>query len=153
MKFEPKIQTQFKKAGWFSGRNIEPKLNSISTLDTYPHFAKEFLKQYGNLKVETNISTGKVFLDFTPIFSGFFKPSSLIEISPYGGMKTYAIAYYPTDHLIVECDDEGHIYLFGDVTIMLSENFKNGIEKLIMEDYSNIKEWHPDIKQWKSERY
>ncbi len=93
MKLKEEVENRFKKAGWFPGRNIESKFNSISKLDTYPNFAKEFLKQYGDLNVETNISTGKIYLDFTPIFSGFFKPNSLIENSPYGGMKTYAIAY------------------------------------------------------------
>ncbi len=36
---------------------------------------------------------------------------------------------------------------------MLSDNFKDGIEKIISENYSDTKEWHPDVKEWKEERY
>lgn len=47
MKFKKEVEELFKKAGWYKGRNVKQKF------DTIPRF-QEFLYEYGNLGLETH---------------------------------------------------------------------------------------------------
>lgn len=39
----------------------------------------------------------------------------------------------------------------GDFPCLVSKDFKIGIEKVIMEDYSDTLEWNPETKEWVEE--
>ena len=43
MKFRKEVEEQFKKAGWFEGRNISEKFDAIPRFNEFPDFVKEFL--------------------------------------------------------------------------------------------------------------
>ena len=51
--FREEVQEQFKKAGWFEGRNIKRTLEKVKNFDKLPLFLKEFLYEYGDLEVKT----------------------------------------------------------------------------------------------------
>jgi hypothetical protein len=155
MKFKKEVAQLFAKAGWYTGRNLKAKYDKISHFHELPSFLKEFLYEYGDLKIETykyhpEDVTGVLDLTLHEKWSESFP---LHQISPYGNMKTYSIGYYALDNAICECDDKGGIYMMSDAPTLMSENFIEGIEKVIMEDYTNTLEWHFDVKQWKEERF
>ena len=78
-----------------------------------------------------------------------FKINSYLDSpSPYGNILTFPIAYYHLDVTIMECDAEGKIYMSGDFPALISTDFKEGIEKVIMEDYSDTLQWNPKKKIW-----
>ncbi len=156
MKFEPNIQAQFKKAGWIKGQKQKTYYDALPQFEELPDFLKKFLYEYGNLAVETlPITPGGVTecLDMT-VHKEWAEINELIEDgSEYNLEKLYAIGQYEIDSACYFCDDSGKVFLMGDIQVKMSDNFKEGIEKIISEDHSNTKEWHPDVKKWKVERY
>lgn len=154
MKFKKEVQELFKKAGWYEGRNVKEVFDKVSRFNEYPELLKEFLYEYGDLKVETDTEFAKGILDFTVVSSGFYEiEESLDNPRYYGNIITFPLADYHLDSASLECDSEGRVYMVGDFPTLMSEDFKTGIEKAIMEDYSDTKEWHPDVKEWKEEPY
>lgn len=49
---------------------------------------------------------------------------------------------------MVACDDEGKIYMLGDYTFLRSETFNEGIERLLIDDWSGTLEFHEEKKSW-----
>ena len=156
MKFEPHIQAQFKKAGWVEGKSQKAFYDALPKFETLPSFLKEFLYEYGNLEVETlPITPGGVTgtLDMT-VHKEWAKINEFIEDgAEYNLGNLYAIGLYEIDSAYFVCDDSGSIFKIGDVQTQISDNFKKGIIKIISEDYSDTKHWHPDVKEWKDEKY
>ncbi len=76
--------------------------------------------------------------------------SYLEKPSLKNNVLTFPVGFYQNSHDngIVECDQFGTIYLMGEFPIIVSKNFKNGIEKIIIEDYSDTFEWNPVNKTW-----
>lgn len=148
MEFITDVENQFKKAGWFEGRSVKSKFDKISKIDQYPQFLKDFLYEYGDLIVPTSAKHAKGTLKLNSITSGFFNENSLINIQYYGNIKTYAIGYYDLDNTTLECDETGKVYMSGDFPCLISDDFKKGIEKVIMEDYSNTLQWDDEMEQW-----
>ncbi len=156
MKFEPHIQAQFKKAGWVEGKSQKAFYDALPKFETLPSFLKEFLYEYGNLAIETfPITPGGVTgtLDMT-VHKIWAEIDELIEDgSEYNLGNLYAIGQYAINSACYFCDDSGKVFQMGDIQVKISDNFKEGIEKIISEDYSDTKEWHPEVKEWKEERY
>lgn len=156
MKFKKEVQELFEKAGWYEGRNVKSVYKKISRFDEYPEFIKEFLYEYGNLKVKTETQFSEAFLDFRILPQQRYDLGSFLDFprSDFGNeLYTFPIAYYHLDVSLLQCDSKGKVYMAGDFPTLVSEDFKTGIEKVLMEDYSNTKEWHPDIQEWKEEQY
>ncbi|WP_430411000.1 hypothetical protein [Kordia sp.] len=76
--------------------------------------------------------------------------SYLEKPSLKNNVLTFPIGFYHNsdDNGTIECDQNGTIYLMGEFPIIVSKDFKNGIEKIIMEDYSDTFEWNPIDKIW-----
>lgn len=156
MTFKKEVQDLFKKAGWHEGRNLQAKFDGLAKFNQYPDFLKEFLYEYGDLSVETFRATPDEVIGILnlSLHKTWAKDNALVnESSYYGGMKTFAIGYYDLDHATCVCDADGKVYVLSDAPTMIAENFQEGIEKIIMEDYENVKEWHFDVKEWKEERF
>ena len=155
MKFKKEVQDLFKKAGWYEGRSIRQKFDAIPRFSEFPEFLKEFLYEYGDVELETykeNQNDPTAILDFKALLKGYFKISEYLDKpSSYGNITTFPIAYYDLDVTVMECDAEGKIYMTGDFPALISTNFKEGIEKIIMEDYSNTLQWNPKKKIWVEE--
>ena len=150
--FRKEVQEQFKKAGWSSGRNVQTTFNKIKGFEKFPQFLKDFLYEYGGLKLKTLTKYADGCLDFNALAKGYFLVNKyLTEPAYYGGKFTFPIAYYDLDNATLECDAEGKIYMSGDFPVLVSDDFKTGIEKVIMEDYSDTLQWNPEIKQWVDE--
>ncbi len=156
MKFEPHIQAQFKKAGWVEGKSQKAFYDALPKFETLPSFLKEFLYEYGNLEVETIPlrTNGPIgILDMT-VHKEWAEINELIEDgTEYNLGNLYAIGHYSIDSAYFVCDDSGKIFKIGDVQTQMSDNFKEGIEKIISINYFDTKHWHPDVKEWKEERY
>ena len=91
-------------------------------------------------------------MDFKALTKGIYPIESYLKKSRnYGNIYTFPIADYPLEAATLECDLEGRIYLAGDFPCLVSNNFKTGIEKVILEDYTNTKQWNPEIKKWVNE--
>ncbi|CAL2079924.1 conserved hypothetical protein [Tenacibaculum sp. 190524A05c] len=159
MKFKKEVEELFKKSGWFEGRNVEDVFSKIPRFNEYPEFLKDFLFEYGDLKVETfkhNPEDVTAHLDLTVLPNSRYKLSEFLDVPRKNFGKdlfTFPIGYYHLDVSLLQCDKDGKVYMIGDFPTLVSDDFKTGIEKVIMEDYSDTKEWHPDVKEWKKEQY
>lgn len=155
MKFKKEVQELFKKAGWYEGRSVKQKFDAIPRFQEFPDFLKEFLYEYGDLMIETHKYEDDdvtAHLNTKSLLEGYFKINSYLDNpSPYNNEMIFPIAYYHLDVTIMECDLEGKIYMSGDFPALISNNFKEGIEKVIMEDYSDTLQWNPKKKIWVEE--
>lgn len=151
MEFKLEVQKKFENAGWYSGRNISNLVNKIKGIDNCPDFIVDFLKEYGDLDVVTETKYVKSTLNFKTLFNGWFENFMLEEIYFVNDSKVFSLAYYEMDHAVLYVDLFGKVYLGGDNPILVSNDFKTGIEKVIMEDYTDTLEWNPETKQWVEE--
>ena len=150
--FRKEVQEKFQKAGWFEGRDVKSVFDKINGFDKFPEFLKEFFYEYGDLDVKTLTKYSDGNMDFKAITKGIYKLDGyLSKMRHYGNVFTFPIAYYPLENASLECDAEGRVYMVGDYECLVSNDFKTGIEKVIMEDYSDTLEWNPETKQWVDE--
>lgn len=155
MKFRKEVEDQFKKSGWYEGRSVKQKFDVIPRFQEFPDFLKEFLYEYGDLMVETykhNSDRVTAHLDTKAILKGYFDIDSYLDTpSEFNNIMTFPIGYYLLDTAVMECDIKGKIYMNSDFPALMSNDFKTGIEKVIMEDYSNTLQWNPNKKIWVEE--
>lgn len=155
MKFKKEVQEQFRKAGWYEGRNLKKKYDKINGFHELPDFLKEFLYEYGDLLVETN--------DPNNTFTGTLNLKAVsrkrLKIKTYlqkpsleGNVLTFPVGFYQNTHFLytVECDKTGAIYLMGEFPAKFKTSFKKGIEKIILEDHSGL-DWDYQDQIWEEE--
>ena len=113
MEFKKNIQEQFKKAGWYQGRNVKRLFESkIKNFEQLPIHVKEFHINYGNLLIE----------DCKPYKSDVINTlntdiqyvENIIEDRFPFSKRLFRIGYYYPDHYMVFTDNEKNIYLVGD---------------------------------------
>ena len=153
MKFKKEVQLLFEKAGWHPGRNVKEKFDEIPRFEEFPDFVKDFLYEYGDLEVETyrypeDDVVGVI--NTKALLLGYFKIDKYLdEKSSFGEhIKTFPIAYYDLDNAGLECDIEGKVYMSSDFPNLMSDNFVEGIERVMMEDYSETVYWDKVEKAW-----
>jgi hypothetical protein len=153
MKFRKEVQEQFKKAGWYEGRNLQKKFDKIKNFKELPSFLKEFLYEYGDLLVQTYDPEKK----FNATFNLKAVPRKKLKIRSYlagpnlpGNILTFPVGEYQQSHYpyTIECDKMGAIYLIGEFPAKFETNFKEGIEKIMMEDHSDSLDWDEQNKVW-----
>lgn len=153
MKFTEKVQKQFKKAGWHQGRNTISRYENADILryTDFPLFLKNFLKEYGDLKVEdckpyeSNVTN---ILKLGVPYAGYDKDEYYEEDLMLHGKLLYPFGFFHPDCYMIACDDKGKIYMLGDYTFLRSETFKEGIEKLLIDDWSGTLEFYEEEKKW-----
>jgi SUKH-3 immunity protein len=150
MQFRKEVQEQFKKAGWYIGRSVKEKFDAIPRFNEFPQIAKEFLYEYGDLEVEMLGNEVKGILKTKVEWLGNIE-SYLSNKQYYGNIITFPLAYYDLDNAAMECDASGKIYMSSDGPNLMSNNFKEGIERVIMEDYSNVFWWDDEKQKWSQE--
>jgi len=155
MKFKKEVEELLKKAGWYKGRNVKQKFDAIPRFQEFPTFLKEFLYEYGDLNIETYKHKNDrivAHLDTKALLKGYFDIDAYLDTpSKFNNIMTFPIGYYLLDTAVMECDMEGRIYMTSDFPALMSNDFKTGIQKVIMEDYSNTLEWNPEKKIWVKE--
>lgn len=157
MKFEEKIQKQFKKAGWFEGRDLESAYENANILrfTNFPQFLKDFLKEYGNLEIEdcknyqSNVTN---VLKLGVAYAGYDKDEYYKQDFAIHGKTLYPFGYFYPDSYMIACDEAGSVYMLGDYTFLRSSTFKEGIEKLLADDWSGSLEYDEENNVWKSSR-
>lgn len=149
MEFKESVQEQFRKAGWFPGRNVRNELAKSEGFYTLPEHAKEFLSSYGNLLVEDCKSYESEVTNTLETDSKFVK-GIIWKDAPFAD-ELYFVGYFYPDHYMIYSDASGAIYMTGDYYFKINDNFINGIENLIEDDWSNFLEWNPETKQWVDE--
>ena len=150
MQFKEEIQKRFENAGWYLGRDVSNLVNKLKDINDCPEFIINFLKEYGNLEVITNTKHVKSTLNFKIPFNGWVK-NMVVKDLYFINSNAFPLGYYEMDHAVLYTDSEGKIYMGGDFPTLISNDFKTGIEKVIMEDYSDTLEWNPETKQWVDE--
>lgn len=153
MKFQEKVQKQFKKAGWHDGRDVSSRYENANILrySDFPPFLKDFLKEYGDLQVEdckpfqSNVTN---ILKLGIPYAGYDEDQYYDEDFTLHGKFLYPFGYFYPDCYMVACDDEGKIYMLGDYTFLRSETFNEGIERLLIDDWSGTLEFHEEKKSW-----
>ncbi len=150
MQFRKEVQEQFRKAGWHPGRNVKKKFDAIPRFNEFPALAKEFLYEYGDLEVETisDIVTG--ILNTKLEMLGNLE-AYLTSNAYYGNLKVFPLGYYDLDNAMMESDATGRIYMSSDGPNLMSNSFIEGIERVIMEDYSDAFWWDEEKKKWSQE--
>jgi SUKH-3 immunity protein len=152
MQFRKEVQEQFRKAGWHLGRSVKEKFDAIPRFNEFPQLAKEFLYEYGDLEVEMLGENVTGILNTKALLIGYYKIGmSLDTLMYYGNIKTFPLAYYDLDGCAMECDTDGRIYMSSDGPNLMSNNFKEGIERVIMEDYSDVFWWDDEKQKWSQE--
>lgn len=150
MQFRKEVQEQFKKAGWYPGRSVREKFDAIPRFHEFPQMAREFLYEYGDLDVPTLTQHAVGILNTKALLQGYYKIEEYLSSPAYYGnnLMTFPLADYPLDAACMECDAEGRIYIGGDFPGLISNHFIEGIEKVIMEDYSNTLKWDEEKSKW-----
>jgi hypothetical protein len=151
MRFIPKVQDQFKKSGWFEGRNVKEKFVGKQGFDTFPMIVKEFLYEYGGLIVEDCKPYSSDVTTRLNIGLDFFTPESIANTLSYiypFNKNLFTVGYFNPDHYMIKCDTEGKIYMVGDDYFLISDSFQTGIEKLLMDDWSEVLLWDANNKKW-----
>jgi hypothetical protein len=150
--FIKEVQDQFIKAGWYEGRTVQRNFNKIKNFDRCPLFLQEFLYEYGNLEVKTLIDSNAGLLDFKILAKKRYSIANCLKMPRYyGNVYTIPFAFYYLDGATIECDLEGRVYMSGEIPCLISNDFKTGIEKIIMEDYTDIFQWDPENNEWVQE--
>jgi SUKH-3 immunity protein len=152
MQFRKEVQEQFKNAGWFPDRNVKETFDTISGFNEFPTIAKDFLYEYGDLEVEMlgkNV-TG-IFNTQSSLLKQYNIENYLNKKRYYGHIISLPLAYYDLDNATIECDAEGKIYVSSDGPNLMSNNFIEGIERVIMEDYSEAYWWDDEKQKWSQE--
>jgi SUKH-3 immunity protein len=162
MKFTDKVQEQFKKAGWSESNNQLNKYNNIYKFEKFPDFLKDFLKEYGDLKVldcknyESEVTNQLI---ITPDYAFFeFEEDKDEDYEYYKseiGNDIYPFAFIYPDNYRIACDSDGKVYMLSDYIFRISESLKEGIEILLKDDWSKgyfqldvkSKQWIKD-KKW-----
>lgn len=111
------------------------------------------LFEYGGLNVETyKLTTDEVsgFINLNAIPAGLYHPKTYLEKprSFGNGVMTFPIGDYHLDSASLEADINGKVYMVSDVPTLMSDDFKLGIEKVMMEDYSDTLKWDFERKTW-----
>jgi SUKH-3 immunity protein len=152
MQFRKEVQEQFRKAGWHLGRSVKEKFDAIPRFNEFPQLAKEFLYEYGDLEVEMLGQHVTGILNTKALLLKYYKIDNyLTNKRYYGDIMTFPLAYYDLDNAAMECDANGKIYISSDGPNLMSNNFKEGIERVIMEDYSNVFWWDDEKQKWSQE--
>lgn len=150
MIFKEKVQDQFRKAGWFEGRDVQGEFeNKIKNFASLPAHLREFLKSYGNLLTEdckpyesevvNTLNTDVAYIE-----------NSILKNRPFSDV-IYKVGYWYPDHYFVYTDNIGTIYLVGDCYFKLNDSFEKGIENIIEDDWDSSLEWNPETRQWVKE--
>lgn len=152
MNFTNKVQQQFTKAGWTEERNVL-KIYDKDFINKVPKFLKEFLKEYGNLEVEDIKSYKSDVVNILQIDSRHIlliseDKDELDYLFPIIGKEVYLFAYFDPDGYYIGCDQEGRVYMIGDYVFLRSESFKEGLENIITDDWSNSLELNIDTGEW-----
>lgn len=147
MIFKNKVQEQFKKAGWYEGRNEKSKIDNIKN---FPENLIKFISMYGGLKVE----------DCKPYQSDVINTLDL-DLINYNLPNTvfnseinkqlYVIGYFYPDHYMVLLDNEDTVYMVGDYIFKAGDSLKVGIENILEDKWENILEWNFKDKKWQTE--
>jgi hypothetical protein len=153
MQFRSEVQEQFRKAGWFPKRDVRSKFDKIAGFSSFPGFLKEFLYEYGDLEVPcldpAHVGVTGI-LNLKALPSGYFKLNNYLTTprSFGGNLHTFPIGYYLLDAAALECDANGKVYMVGDFPTLMAASFKEGIERIIMEDYSESLGWDEKKQEW-----
>jgi SUKH-3 immunity protein len=152
MQFRKEVQEQFRKAGWYLGRSVKEKFDSIPRFNEFPQMAKDFLYEYGDLEVEVRGKYVTGILNTKALILGYYKINEYLDSKNYyGNVFTFPLADYHLDSAAMECDAQGRIYMSSDGPNLMSNNFKEGIERVIMEDYSDAFWWDDEKQKWSQE--
>lgn len=150
MKFKSSVQEQFKKAGWFEGRNIENSLDQkIKNFNNLPSHLKDFFKSYRDLSIEDCKPYDSEVINTLNTKLEFIKNNETSEL-PFNGIF-YKVGYFYPDHYLVYTDFSGAIYLIGDGYFKMNNSFIEGIENIIEDNWSHSLEWNPEARQWVDE--
>jgi hypothetical protein len=152
MKFKNNIQEKFQEAGWYDDRNVLETYSTVKHFNQFPQILKDFLKNYGDLKIERinafdEKNTG--YLIITPEWAEFEDEEDYKDTEEYFGQKLFSFAYLEeAGGYRVCCSNDGAIYTLGDPDIFRSNSFITGIENLLL-SYSDEALWFDhDTKEW-----
>jgi SUKH-3 immunity protein len=155
MKFKKEVEDLLRKAGWYPGRSVKEKFDAIPRFNEFPQIAKDFLYEYGDLEIKTHMRTPDDaigVINTKALLLGYYKINNyLANRRYYGNVMTFPLADYRLDSAAMECDAEGRIYMSSDGPNLMSNNFIEGIERVIMEDYSDVFWWDDEKQKWSQE--
>jgi len=131
-------QYLFKKAGRYEGRKNRELRNRLKNEYNYPQIARDFMEEYGGLRVENTINSRPYIIDFrleipeldlayvmdyNDCKTGFFAAQF--------GFKLYYLGELIPDNYFVCCDDKGRIYKFSDYCFFNGSTPARGIENIL----------------------
>ncbi len=153
MKFSEKTKQLLQKAGWYLRRNISVEELNLPYND-YPQNIIEFLQEYGNLKGECKKQ------DYTEVVNKFFlfpeTDTDALEgdnyIPYYSNLlkkKLYPIGATDSGNgYDICCDVDGRVYLIGEYCSYMGKNPYEGIENILLSDWSKSLQLDEDTGKW-----
>lgn len=152
MEFKKNIQKKFQEAGWYNDRNVLDTYSHVKHFNQFPQILKDFLKNYGNLKIERINAfeeKNKSFLIITPEWAEFEDEEDYKDTEEYFGQKLFPFAYLEeSGGYRVCCSENGGIYTLGDPDIFRSNTFITGIENLLLSYSDQALLFDHDNKKW-----
>jgi hypothetical protein len=149
MAFTKEMKSHLENSGWFSGR-VNNEYNDFMDKYDYPDFIKEFIKEYGGLKVEELLSIEKDSnvvnrISLNPLDSdGMGSDSVSQDWANDLGRKLYVIGLYSPENYDIAVDEMGAVYFLGEYCWCLGKDLFEGLESIIRIDQWSSLELDPE---------
>jgi SUKH-3 immunity protein len=151
MEFIKEVHQRFIEAGWKPQRNVLESYKAVYKFEEFPQFLKSFLKEYGDLTVldckpHKSDVVNELRLDVD--YAADFDQEDYDYNVKLLGKPVYPFALAYPDGYRIACDADGKVYMLGDYTFLRADNFKEGIEKLLLDDWKGSLELNEKTGKW-----
>ncbi|WP_431166068.1 SUKH-3 domain-containing protein [Tenacibaculum halocynthiae] len=149
MSFTEKMKNHLTEFGWSESRKIND-YDVFMDKYNYPDFIKEFLREFGGIKLKTlnpiekNKLNDRLRINLNPLDSdGMGKDSVAQDWSSDIGRKLYVVGLYSPENFDIAVDENGAVYFLGEYCQCLSNDLYKGIEAIVRVDVGGGIELNP----------
>ena len=149
--FKQEVQAQFSKAGWYPDRDFSKHLEKVKGIKFLPDFLVSFFREFGGLYVPLLEHNDTRTLNLNDVVKGKFKLKENLKPNEFFGKDLYIfpIGQENDEGGMIYCDGRGNIYSLGsEVTLWVSKDFQDGIEKVIECNYGDSLAWDLNSNEW-----
>jgi hypothetical protein len=156
MAFSKETQELLKTAGWHPGRNVSGQYNLPIT--GYPALAVNFLNEYGNLTISGKKHTYTEVINSIEINPERGKGEYEEEESDYSyysdiiKKKLFPLGFFMPAVYHICCDADGRVYMLGEYCYCRGKNLYEGIQNILLSDWSDCFEFREDTGVWQSKK-
>lgn len=155
-KFSKQVLELLKDAGWHEGRKVSDNELKLPYKD-YPKKAIDFLKELGNLDINTVVTTATKVTHEVSTYPYTTADTLTEEYKYYGeliGKKLYPIGFYDPEGYYISCDEDCRVYLIGEYCFFAGNSLHEAFDQLLRLDKTPIMRLDEyDVKWFKDGEY